>query len=923
MATPGSNPPRLALLLATLLLLVAMAESNGTDARESRRHRNTKPRNHIKEPQPTQHSQDSLPSFTKNASKLPPRAQHKPSGRKPRSEKPNIVFILTDDQDVLLGSLKYMPKVQTHLIRAGVYFNNSFVPTPMCCPSRSSLLTGMYVHNHNTYTNNDNCSSLEWQKFHEPHAFPTYMNETYSTGYFGKYLNEYDGNHVPPGWQRWLGLIKNTRYYNYSVVDENLVKRRHSDNYYADYFTDLIANESRAFLHESKKRFPSKPVMMVLSLPAPHGPEDAAPQYQHMFNNNTDHRTPAWNYAPNPDKQWLLQNVYPMIPQYKIFTDLLQRRRLQTLQSVDDLVESIVEELAMLEELDNTYIVYTSDHGYHLGQFGLIKGKAMPFDFDTRVPLIIRGPDIHPGTIISNIVTNIDIAPTLIEMAGGTVPEHMDGESFLKLIKTAKDQSNVDNRGFVSTQPPWRDTILFERGKLTEKMLKQKMKEEEMTILNQQGSSKQMHYYISAAARKQNADCEKKEFQPPCKPQQKWYCMEQDGVLKKLKCRHNKTNDSSAVLKDQPQPTQPMTYTCPCRSRRHRKQNRLERQQKEFRKRHIRDKRMNKLQRYRRNLETSVALAPLFNGTFPGFEAMLNRRCRILSNQSVTCDLDIYQKASEWESHKETVDTMIKEYRKALEDLRDIRRHLREQKPQDAIDHEEEEDVSFDFKDHEFCVCDEMGNVIETRRGKKIDSNLTLQEEKILNQEERKRLRRMRRKRKQSNFCNMKSMNCFTHDNEHWKTPPYWNYGPFCFCANANNNTYWCLRTINQTHDFLYCEFITSFMSFYDLKKDPHQLKNVVTELNYGIIQQLHDQLKKLKHCKTSKDCYIRSNQKNRFPHDPDWSGREYLKNAAKSKVVQPIEDDYLDDDLEEEYYYTDNNNGRQATTVKQDNDYE
>jgi extracellular sulfatase Sulf len=440
--------------------------------------------------------------------------------------RPNIVLILTDDQDVDLGSLQFMPKLTKYVREQGAYFSNGFVSTPMCCPSRSSLLTGLYVHNHQVFTNNDNCSSTYWQENHEQRTFATYLSQAgYNTAYFGKYLNKYGGDHVPPGWNEWSGLVRNSRFYNYSI-NYNGRLNYHGFNYDDDYLPDIVTNRSLAFIEESVLSNPSSPFLAVMSYPGPHGPEDAAPQYQSLFFNVTTHHTPAYDFAPNPDKQWILRHTEKMLPIHKDFTDLLMTKRLQTLQSVDAAIEKVYKTLSDLGQLDNTYIFYTSDHGYHLGQFGLVKGKAFPFDFDTKVPFLVSGPGIAPQSLRSQPVVNIDLAPTFLDIAGLVKPPHMDGKSILPL--------------FTKGNKKFRSSFLIERGKMTYeryekvKELTNSLWEEEhdamVSVLNKKKLTKQERLSV---------ECSKSRYQAPCSPDQKWVCkVRNDGTKKISRCKN-------------------------------------------------------------------------------------------------------------------------------------------------------------------------------------------------------------------------------------------------------------------------------------------------------------------------------------------------------------------------------------------------
>ncbi|XP_077977097.1 N-acetylglucosamine-6-sulfatase-like isoform X3 [Glandiceps talaboti] len=356
---------------------------------------------------------------------------------------PNIVFILTDDQDVVLGGMTPMTKTKKLLADAGITFSNMFTTSPLCCPSRSSILTGNYVHNHGALNNTiaGNCSSPQWQNGAEKKAFITYIKQMgYSTFFAGKYLNQYGDKeaggveHVPPGWDSWVGLVHNSVYYNY-VLSINGTAEKHGDDYKTDYLTDLLARHAQDFLSYQNEK---NPFFMMISTPACHSPFDSAPQYVKDFTNKKAPRTPSFN-THGSDKHWLVRSMKtPMLNISIQNTDDIFRKRWRTLLSVDDLVEGVVNTLQDKKLLDNTYIVFSSDNGYHLGQFSMPRDKRQLYEFDIRVPLIIRGPGVPAGKTSDEPVLNIDLAPTFVEMSGHEVPSNVDGRSLMTLLHPNK-----------------------------------------------------------------------------------------------------------------------------------------------------------------------------------------------------------------------------------------------------------------------------------------------------------------------------------------------------------------------------------------------------------------------------------------------------------------------------------------------------
>uniref|UniRef100_A0A8C4E1N0 N-acetylglucosamine-6-sulfatase n=1 Tax=Dicentrarchus labrax TaxID=13489 RepID=A0A8C4E1N0_DICLA len=315
-----------------------------------------------------------------------------------------------------------MKKTKALIGDAGATFVNAFTVTPLCCPSRSSVLTGRYPHNHEVRNNSlsGNCSSLQWQKGPEAEAFPVYLNKLkYQTFFAGKYLNQ--------PFAVWL-QVGNSQYYNYTL-SVNAKEEKHGDSYEKDYLTDLITNRSLNFLDN---RSPQHPFFLMLSPPAPHSPWTAAPQYQKEFGDVKAPRDGSFD-KPGKDKHWLLrQPINPMPSKTLDYLDNAYRRRWQTLLSVDDMVELLLKKLDSIKELDNTYIFYTSDNGYHTGQFSLPIDKRQLYEFDIRVPLMVRGPGIKPNQTLQAPVLNIDLAPTILDISGVNLSTvNVDGQSFL------------------------------------------------------------------------------------------------------------------------------------------------------------------------------------------------------------------------------------------------------------------------------------------------------------------------------------------------------------------------------------------------------------------------------------------------------------------------------------------------------------
>ncbi|KAI8899367.1 alkaline-phosphatase-like protein [Globomyces pollinis-pini] len=365
--------------------------------------------------------------------------------------KPNIVFILADDHDGFHNMEQYMPNFQKLFVQGGTKFENHFINTPVCCPSRMSILSGKTTHNHNLtdtlppYGGYTKMRALNLDAEYLPSWLQQEGYNTYMTGkLFVEYTLEYGDKNVPVGWNDFDAAVYPFTFdYNNPVFSKNGAKPQ---LFSGQYNTDILTQKTLAQLKDAAVR--DEPFFSYIApigchtgveikfpLPKPPAVPNAtftppipAPRHQHLLPNLTLPISENYNELDRSDKPIWIRNLTPLNANNKTFLDNMYRSRVLSLLSVDDMIGQIVEQLKMDGRFENTIFMYSSDNGYHLGNHGMLQGKETCYEEDIKTPFYVSGPGIGKGKISNLRTSHIDIAPTMVALAGRKqVPESVDG----------------------------------------------------------------------------------------------------------------------------------------------------------------------------------------------------------------------------------------------------------------------------------------------------------------------------------------------------------------------------------------------------------------------------------------------------------------------------------------------------------------
>ncbi|HEY6654941.1 MAG TPA: sulfatase [Solirubrobacterales bacterium] len=374
------------------------------------------------------------------------------------SSKPNVIMFTTDDQTV--RDLIAMPKTQALIGAQGANFLHAYVSMSLCCPSRITVQTGEYAHNHHVMGNTPPQGG--YGVFNDKNDLPVWLQQAgYRTIHIGKMPNgfgtETNETYVPPGWGpynggagrgEFYGFIKPPSAYTDFALDENGVLAQYPpDAYQTDVYADLAVDRIDAhFTNHS-----NDPLYMQVQFFAPHDPATPATKYQNAFATTPLPIDPSFNEKNVKDKPGWIRKISRFGPGLIAKIQTRYQHRLETLLSVDDAIERIVNQLSASGQLGNTYLIFTSDNGFMQGQHRLHQGKFAPYEASIQVPLLIRGPGIPAGQPRA-LVWNGDITDTILKIADAQPGLPQDGRS---LLPYARDPSLASTRPIlIETGPP-------------------------------------------------------------------------------------------------------------------------------------------------------------------------------------------------------------------------------------------------------------------------------------------------------------------------------------------------------------------------------------------------------------------------------------------------------------------------------------
>jgi arylsulfatase A-like enzyme len=358
------------------------------------------------------------------------------------AERPNVIVLMTDDQT--MESTRVMPALRTELVEAGTTFDRSFVSNALCCPSRATFLTGQYSHNHGVLDNDPpdggyfRLGKREW--------LPVWLQRAgYHTVHVGKFLNRYgirSPTEVPPGWDEWYASVDPStyRFTGYTLNENGAL------NTYGGYSTDDYA--ARAVSVVERMGETRTPFFLSVAFLAPHSgapgdPDDPrglatpspAPRHRDRFAHARLPGGPAIDEPDVSDKPSFIRSRPPIGAERRAAIEENYRQGLESLLAVDEGIAAIVAALRAEGELERTLIVFTSDNGFFYGEHRVQNGKVLVYEPSIRVPLVMRGPGVPAGARRRQLVTNADLAPTILDAAGAVPGRPQDGRSLFPLLE--------------------------------------------------------------------------------------------------------------------------------------------------------------------------------------------------------------------------------------------------------------------------------------------------------------------------------------------------------------------------------------------------------------------------------------------------------------------------------------------------------